>query len=78
MCVSTVADGRTEQEPIADAIFEIRQGGSVHDALANSQRAGRHLPARDEGRAIVTAGEWESLPSPPSEPRCAVEGRLAA
>eukprot|EP00969_Alexandrium_andersonii_P120166 5312573-Alexandrium_andersonii.AAC.1 len=54
------------------------QGGSAHDAASRCSRSGRHVLADGSGSAAAAAGQWEAMPPPPIEPRCAIEGRLRA
>eukprot|EP00969_Alexandrium_andersonii_P124464 5500647-Alexandrium_andersonii.AAC.1 len=78
LSVSIVADDRSEQEPVAAAIFEMTQGGSAHDAAACCSRSGHHLPEGRSSDAVAAVGKLEAIPPPPAEPRCAIEGRLRA
>eukprot|EP00969_Alexandrium_andersonii_P328209 14503596-Alexandrium_andersonii.AAC.1 len=73
-----MADDRAEREPISAAIFEMIQGGSAHDAAARCSRSGHHLPEGGGSDAVAAVGKWEAIPPPPTEPRCAIEGRLRA
>eukprot|EP00969_Alexandrium_andersonii_P127693 5644081-Alexandrium_andersonii.AAC.1 len=67
--VSTMADDRSSQTPVAVAVFEVAQGGSCHNASTARSRARDSGVGAGAAIADVT-GEWESLPAAPTAPRC--------
>eukprot|EP00969_Alexandrium_andersonii_P065258 2874557-Alexandrium_andersonii.AAC.1 len=73
-----MADDRTEQEPVAAAIFEMTQGGSAHGTVPRRSQPGRNALEGGSVDADRVGKEWEALPPPPPEPRCVIEGRLKA
>eukprot|EP00969_Alexandrium_andersonii_P084837 3742119-Alexandrium_andersonii.AAC.1 len=73
-----MAGDRTEQEPVAAAIFEMTQGGSAHGAAPRRSQPGRNALEGGSGGADCASKKWEALPPPPTEPRCVIEGRLKA
>eukprot|EP00969_Alexandrium_andersonii_P033019 1441998-Alexandrium_andersonii.AAC.1 len=73
-----MAGDRAEQEPVAAAIFEMTQGSSAHGHVPRRSPPGHNAPAGGSGDAERAVSKWEGLPPPPTEPRCAIEGRLKA
>eukprot|EP00969_Alexandrium_andersonii_P137803 6094235-Alexandrium_andersonii.AAC.1 len=54
------------------------QGGSAHGRAPSRLPSGRHALVGGSSGSEPAAPVWESVPPPPTEPRCAIEGRLRA